>query len=85
MMKPRLTLGLSDEEARLVTIEFKASPLFREQLIKLLEKDIDSSLKSMKYAVQDNVMNLTEFYAAELAKQETLEYVIKLLKGNIND
>jgi hypothetical protein len=62
-MKPRLTVGLSAEAARLVTIEFKSSPLFRERLIALLEKDIDESLKSMKWAVKDNVMNLTEFYA----------------------
>lgn len=84
-MKPRITTGLSEEEARLVTIEFKASPLFRERLIEILEKDIDDSLKRMKYAVRDNVMNLTEFYAEELARQDTLEGVIKLLKGKIND
>lgn len=84
-MKPRITTGLSEERARLVTIEFKASPLFRERLIELLEKDIDTSLLSMKYAVKNNVMNLTEFYTQELAKIETLEGVIKLLKGNMND
>ena len=61
--------------------DFASSILIREKLQEILEEEIDKSLKEMRDVAKNrNVSSLTEYYADELSKQRTLEYVISLIK-----
>jgi len=55
----------------------------RERLVEMLAQDIDKSLRDMRDGAKSGqISNLSEYYADELSKQRTLEYVISLIKEN---
>lgn len=68
------------DEAEAITIEYKAAALLRERLIQMLREDIEHSVNEMRKFVDQDRTNLTEAYATELAKQQALLDVIKLLR-----
>jgi len=80
-MKPRWTRGLDTEEKNPGTLkaEFEAAESVRKRLGEMLQEDIDESLKRMRGFVESQP-NLTEAYAAELAKQQTLLDILKLIE-----
>lgn len=80
-MQPRWTRGMSEEDAKLLKAEYKQASILRERLQYLLEQEIDKSLKEMRDVARNgNVPNLMEYYVDELARQRTLEEVIKLIQ-----
>jgi hypothetical protein len=79
-MKPRLVQGLQAQDKGHVEAEFKSCPTFRENLIRVLEDEIQLSLSQMRDAAKGDVPNLPEYYADELSKQRTLEWVKSYLK-----
>lgn len=80
-MNSKWLLNLSDQEKEELQRDFKACALTRERLVKVLDKEIDDSLKEMRDVARgSHVANITEYYADELSKQRTLEWVIKLIK-----
>ncbi len=68
------------EEAERMAKEFKAATLLRERLVAMLEEDVQSSIKEMRKFIDQDRKNLTEAYATELAKQQAILDVIKLLR-----
>lgn len=80
-MHSKWLLNLSELEKEELENDYKACALTRERLIVILEREIDKSLKEMRdVAKSGNVLSLTEYYADELSKQRTLDWVAKLLK-----
>lgn len=80
-MKPRWSRSLDEQAKKEMERDFASSILIREKLQEILEEEIDKSLKEMRDVAKNrNVSSLTEYYADELSKQRTLEYVIGLLK-----
>lgn len=80
-MNPKWCNNLDETEAKTLTREFKQAALLRERLEVILSKEIDKSLKEMRDVARKGVVsNLAEYYADELARQRTLEDVIKLIK-----
>ena len=78
-MKPKITNGLSADDKEHVKAEWQSSPTFRGQLVKVLDNEIKQSLMEMRDAAKGDIPNLTEYYADELSKQRTLEWVKTLL------
>ena len=78
MMKPRWCKGVEKPDE--LKAEFMAAENVINRLVEMLEEDIDTSLKRMRGFAFDNIPNLSEAYAAELAKQETLLDIVKLLR-----
>ena len=80
-MKPRWSKHLITEEKQ--EAELKAnyldSALMRERLMDMLEEDSVRSLRRMRKAASGEIPNLSEYYAAELAIQDTLEKVMNLI------
>lgn len=73
--------NLSDAERDQLDNDYKACALTRERLAVILEKEIDKSLREMRDVVRSgSVPHLTEYYADELSKQRTLEWVVSLIK-----
>lgn len=79
-MKPRWSRSLDEQAKKEMERDFASSILIREKLQEILEEEIDKSLKEMRDAAKGDIPNLTEYYADELSKQRTLEYVISLIK-----
>jgi len=79
-LKPRWNAGISERQQKALKESFLGSGLMRERLVSMLKEDIDKSLRSMRNATTREHSNLTEFYVQELARQSTLEDVIKLIK-----
>jgi Zn-dependent peptidase ImmA (M78 family) len=80
-MKPRWSRSLDEQAKKEMERDFASSILIREKLQEILEEEIDKSLKEMRDVAKNrNVSSLTEYYADELSKQRTLEYVISLIK-----
>lgn len=80
-MQPRWVRGLSEEEAKQLKKDYIQATLLRERFIVLLEQEIQKSLKEMRDVARNgNVTNLTEYYVDELARQRTLEEIIKLIQ-----
>jgi len=74
-MKPRLLQGLSIDDKQHVEAEYKSCPTFREKLLDILDEEINNSVVQMRDAAKGPVPNLSEYYADELSKQRTLEWV----------
>ena len=80
-MKPKLKQTLSSHDAAQVEAEWKSCSTFRERLVAILEEEIQQSLTEMRdVATKGSVPSLTEYYADELSKQRTLEWVKSYLK-----
>lgn len=80
-MKPRWSRSLDEQAKKEMERDFASSILIREKLQEILEEEIDKSLKEMRDVARNgNIASLTEYYADELSKQRTLEYVISLIK-----
>lgn len=79
-MKPRWNKGLDEQASKELKQDFMQATLTKERLTAMLEEDIEISLKNMRSFVDKDISNLSEAYAAELAKQETLLDIIKLLR-----
>lgn len=80
-MNSKWYYGLSEEDQDRLKADYKAAALTRERLGVILEKEIQNSLREMRdVARSGNVPNLPEYYADELSKQRTLEWVISLIK-----
>lgn len=80
-LKPKWVTGIKDEdEQKELLADFLAAENLRKRLIFLLEEDVNSSLKRMRGFVKGGQPNLTESYASELAKQQTLLDIINLLR-----
>jgi hypothetical protein len=78
MMKPRWSKGV--EKPKELEAEFMAAENVINRLVEMLNEDIEASLKRMRGYATDDIPNLSEAYAAELAKQETLLDIVKLLR-----
>ena len=84
-MKPRWFKGQDEEQRKKLKADYMACSLMRERLVEMLERDVDKSLRQMKDAAKgakEQISNLSEYYADELARQSTLEDVISLIKEN---
>lgn len=79
-MQPRWLRGLDEQEQTNLKDEYKRGIILRDRLVALLEDDINKSMMEMRDAARGGVINLTEYYTDELARQRTLEDVIKLIK-----
>lgn len=79
-MKPRWSRNLDDTATKELKADFEQATLVRERLIQMLDEDVDESLKKMRRFVEEDKPNLTEAYAVELAKQDVLLDIIKLLR-----
>lgn len=80
-MLPRWTRGLSEEEIKQLKRDYVQATLLRERFVLLLENEIAKSLKEMRDVARNgSITNLTEYYVDELARQRTLEEVIKLIQ-----
>lgn len=79
-MKPRWVRALSEQESKEMEVEYKKAVLLRERLSSILDEEIQKSLSEMRDGAKTVGINLTEYYADELSKQRTLEWVIKLIK-----
>lgn len=80
-MNSKWFFNLSEQEKEELERDFKACALTRERLVLVLEKEIENSLKEMRdVAKGGSVPNLSEYYADELSKQRTLDWIIKLIK-----
>lgn len=77
-MKPRWSKGI--EKPKELEAEFMAAENVINRLVEMLEEDLEHSSKKMRGFVYDNIPNLSEAYAAELAVQQTLLDIIKLLR-----
>lgn len=78
-MKPIYLQGKGTKEALDLTLNYDQSALMRERLVEILERKIKLSMQQMRDAAKGDIVHLSEYYAEELARQQTLEDVIKLL------
>lgn len=74
-MKPRLTQNLSEADKQAIKMEWGSCPTFRAKLVAILEEEIERSLMEMRDGAKAPIPNLSEYYADELSKQRTLEWV----------
>lgn len=78
-MMPRWVQGMDEQQTKEMKAEYENSVLMRERLTQMIEKDIDESLIKMR-AFAEKQQNLTEMYAAELAKQKAMLDIVKLIR-----
>jgi hypothetical protein len=78
-MKPEWTKGLNETQSKELGAEFLGAVLVREALAKMLHQRVETSLAKMR-AFAHVMPNLSEAYAAELSKQQTLLDIVKLIK-----
>jgi hypothetical protein len=79
-LKPKLLQNLSEADKQSLKLEYVSCPTFRAKLIDVLEDEIKQSLIEMRDAAKGDIPNLSEYYADELSKQRTLEWVKTFLK-----
>lgn len=74
-MKPKLLQNLSVQDQAQLQAEWNHCSTLKDQIIKILDKEIEQSLIQMRDAAKGDIPNLSEYYADELSKQRTLEWV----------
>ena len=79
-MKPRWSKNLDETATKELKADFEQATLTRERLCQMLNEDMEESLKKMRQFVDKDKPNLTEAYAVELAKQQILLDIMKLLR-----
>lgn len=81
-MNSKWFAGLEGEEIERIKREFAANAVFRERLACILGDEVQKCYRDMqKQTVVTEVANLSEFYAAQLAKATAYQHVISLLTG----